>query len=69
MSKHVDITIATGIQIYLCDPHSPWQRPSNENTNGLLRHLPCVVEVQVLDHDCPAAVGSGGREQCGDRRS
>jgi IS30 family transposase len=37
MSNHVQIAAATELDIYFCDPHSPWQRGSNENTNGLLR--------------------------------
>jgi IS30 family transposase len=37
MANHVSIAEASELDIYFCDPHSPWQRGSNENTNGLLR--------------------------------
>jgi transposase, IS30 family len=37
MANHRQLKIATGLEVYFCDPHSPWQRGSNENTNGLLR--------------------------------
>ncbi len=37
MSQHAQLRIDTGLTVYFCDPHSPWQRGTNENTNGLLR--------------------------------
>jgi IS30 family transposase len=37
MAQHLRFSVDTGVRVYFCDPHSPWQRGSNENTNGLLR--------------------------------
>lgn len=57
MAQHVQLQIDTGLDIYFCDPQSPWQRGSNENTNGLLRqYFPKGTDLSQHDTDALNAV-------------
>ena len=52
MARHLEFTVATDIPVFFCDPHSPWQRGSNENTNGLLRqYFPKSTDLSIYSRE------------------
>ena len=59
MAQHVQLKIDTGVSVDFCDPRSPWQRGTNENTNGLLRqYFPKGTDLGLHSADDLAAVAS-----------
>ena len=59
MAEHLRFTIDSGVQVYFCDPRSPWQRGTNENTNGLLRqYLPKGGDLRQFDQAALDAIAA-----------
>jgi IS30 family transposase len=59
LARHTEITFAADLPVYFCDPHSPWQRGTNENTNGLLRqYFPKGVDLATYSADHLDAVAA-----------